>query len=135
MTVISTEIYERGVELVRFPYDFETSEIVRIADYFDGDLKQVASFLCNVWIPDAVKTLLAIIRECDTAKIERMKFLCGHLRSSASAVGARKISETANLLYDACERNEHDLVMSAASSCINALNIYLLQLQRCTEEH
>ena len=75
--------------------------------------------------------LQRIIREVDASPVERLTFLCKHLRGSAQNVGARKVVDAANVLCEACEHHEYAFARTVATSCANTLHYYSLQLQRC----
>jgi hypothetical protein len=131
VTVISTELYERGLAMVRIPSEFSTEDIVRIADYFDGSLEDVGSFLRTVWLPDALGTLTEIRRASTSTAPERLAYLCRHLRSSAVSVGAQSVALDADQLFSACLAREIDVLRSVADSCLHRLTNYSLQLRRC----
>jgi hypothetical protein len=131
MTVISTELYERGLAMVRIPSDFSTEDIVRISDYFDGDVNEVGSFLRNVWLPDALATLREIKRASASPSAERMTYLCKHLRCSAVSVGAHQIASDADQLYSAALLQEPELLGTVVDGCLHRLANYSLQLRHC----
>ncbi len=113
------------------PSEFETSEIARIAEFFEGSIDEACAFVRDVWLPDAMITLHQIIRECDDAAPERLTFLCSRLHENARNVGASKFAHLAAFLYPACAECETWLARTIAGNLINRLNNYSLQLQRC----
>jgi len=80
---------------------FESHDVRRVAEYFDGELEATYVFVQSVWLPDAFKSVDALaecVRSGDTAAT---LYMCDHLRQGAISVGARAFAAEADAIADA----------------------------------
>lgn len=80
---------------------FESQDVRRVAEYFDGELEATYAFVQSVWLPDAFKSVDALaecVRSGDTAST---LYMCDHLRQGAISVGARAFAAEADAISTA----------------------------------
>jgi hypothetical protein len=66
-------------------------EVRRLAEYFDGDLKQAYAFTRRVWLPDAVSSMEGLRTAVRGFDKDRALFVCDHLREGARTIGAATV--------------------------------------------
>ena len=110
------------------PIDISIAEAQRLAEFFDGSLDRVGSFLRETWLPDASVTLQTLIRESGRSSQTRMTFLCDHLREGARSAGINTIVRISDEIDKALASANHDSVRLLAAHAIRAISQLCLQL-------
>jgi hypothetical protein len=68
---------------------FAPQDVIRVSEFFGGDLDSTYGFCRTTWLPDAELTLHKLDAALSRLDVRTSMYLCDHLREGARSVGAR----------------------------------------------